>query len=187
MTHSSEAPIAPHWAAFQNLWRKVAVTLFILLVLLWLLGYGPGGKHCQVSVDASDVAGDNAPVSQQTTAAGAMAGDAAGEYGIYSLTSDRNGHTARETHTLMVGEAAGIEGAAPIPGLDDAAIVRLILGDGYVAAAEFEEVDGRMVIKPGDAVSAATPWHYILTFFVTDAAGHSMMEIRTLIVKEEPK
>ncbi len=50
MTDTNEAYSTPHWAGFQSLWRSVAIILFILLLLMWLLGYGPGGKNCQVPV-----------------------------------------------------------------------------------------------------------------------------------------
>lgn len=180
MTYSNEAPLAPHWVAFNSLWRKVAIALSILLVLLWLLGYGPGGKPCQATGGTETAANDGASVSSKTTAAIATAG----EYRIYLLASEREGDTAREMRTLVVGEGAERDGAKPISRLDDAAIVQLILGDGYITTAEIEEIDGRMIVAPGDAVSPTKPWQYVVTFFVTDAAGHPVTEIRTLIVEE---
>jgi len=40
--------ISPRWAGFHRLWIIVAIILFLLLLLLWFLGYGPNGKKCVV-------------------------------------------------------------------------------------------------------------------------------------------
>jgi len=49
--------ISPRWAGFRSLWIFVAIVLFILLLILWflgygpklpLLGYGPNGNKCAV-------------------------------------------------------------------------------------------------------------------------------------------
>ena len=50
MTNFNEAYISPHWADFRRLWWIVAIILFILLLLLWILGYGPGGRNCAIPV-----------------------------------------------------------------------------------------------------------------------------------------
>ena len=45
---NDESNIAPNWSSFRKLWIVVAVILFLLLFLLWLLGYGPGGSKCVI-------------------------------------------------------------------------------------------------------------------------------------------
>jgi outer membrane protein OmpA-like peptidoglycan-associated protein len=50
----SNKQISPEWAGFRSLWVVVAIILFILLLLMWLLGYGPGGRNCQVAPVAVD-------------------------------------------------------------------------------------------------------------------------------------
>lgn len=40
--------VSPYWAGFRRLWIIVAIILFLLLLLLWILGYGPGGSKCAV-------------------------------------------------------------------------------------------------------------------------------------------
>ncbi len=56
MSNSNEI-VSPHWAGYRSLWRIVAIILFLLLALLWflgygpklwLLGYGPNGSKCKV-------------------------------------------------------------------------------------------------------------------------------------------
>ncbi len=48
MSNNTET-ISPRWAGFRSLWIIVAIILFLLLLLLWLLGYGPNGKKCIVA------------------------------------------------------------------------------------------------------------------------------------------
>ncbi len=55
MAHNNEEYISPHWAGFRSLWWIVAILLFLLLLIMWLLGYGPGGKACQVPVEIKTV------------------------------------------------------------------------------------------------------------------------------------
>ncbi|MEE9325907.1 MAG: immunoglobulin-like domain-containing protein [Cocleimonas sp.] len=52
----SNKHILPEWAGFRSLWIVVAIILFILLLLMWLLGYGPGGRNCQVTPTAVNTA-----------------------------------------------------------------------------------------------------------------------------------
>ena len=50
MTYSNEAYISPHWPGFRGLWLIVAIILFVLLFLIWIMGCGPGGRNCVVPV-----------------------------------------------------------------------------------------------------------------------------------------
>ncbi len=45
---NNKETISPRWAGFHRLWIIVAIILFLLLLLLWFLGYGPNGKKCVV-------------------------------------------------------------------------------------------------------------------------------------------
>ena len=40
--------ISPKWSGFRKLWIIVAILLFLLLVALALMGYGPWGTKCDV-------------------------------------------------------------------------------------------------------------------------------------------
>lgn len=40
--------ISPKWADFHKLWINVAIALFVLLLILMALGYGPGGTKSKV-------------------------------------------------------------------------------------------------------------------------------------------
>lgn len=44
----SNERISSNWPGFRRIWGIIAVLLFLLLILMWALGYGPGGKHCEV-------------------------------------------------------------------------------------------------------------------------------------------
>ena len=46
-THDKEK-LSRNWSSFRFIWWIVAILLTLLLLLMWLLGYGPGGKSCQV-------------------------------------------------------------------------------------------------------------------------------------------
>lgn len=43
---------SPHWSGFSRLHKIVAIILAIILLLLWLIGYGPGGSKCASSTVA---------------------------------------------------------------------------------------------------------------------------------------
>ena len=55
MSNINQTYISPHWPAFRSLWWIVAFILFLLLLVLWVMGYGPGGKACQVPVEVRTV------------------------------------------------------------------------------------------------------------------------------------
>lgn len=60
---------APEWGAFRRWYFLIAALLAALVLLLWLLGYGPGGAKCKLpaaSVAAAEVA---APVVAAPAAA----------------------------------------------------------------------------------------------------------------------
>lgn len=46
MTNHNESYISTQWPGFRVLWWVVGIILFIVLLILWLLGYGPGGQEC---------------------------------------------------------------------------------------------------------------------------------------------
>jgi len=35
------------WKAFRRVYWSLAALLAVILLLLWLMGYGPGGRKCQ--------------------------------------------------------------------------------------------------------------------------------------------
>ncbi|WP_299876199.1 OmpA family protein [uncultured Cocleimonas sp.] len=45
---SNNSQISSNWPGFRKIWGVIAVILFLLLLLLWALGYGPGGRNCEV-------------------------------------------------------------------------------------------------------------------------------------------
>jgi|GEM_PF-2292203 len=51
MSQNNQTYVSPHWAGFRSLWWIVAIILFLLLLIMWLMGYGPGGKSCPVPVE----------------------------------------------------------------------------------------------------------------------------------------
>ena len=44
----SNTQIASNWPAYRKVWMIVTVISFLVLLVLWLLGYGPGGSKCVV-------------------------------------------------------------------------------------------------------------------------------------------
>ena len=60
MSNSNEN-VSPHWAGFRSLWIIVAIILFLLLLILWLMGYGPNGSKCVVPPTVVEKIGSIAP------------------------------------------------------------------------------------------------------------------------------
>jgi hypothetical protein len=58
-----ESNVSPRWPGFSSLYTWVAIIIFVLLVVLWLLGYGPGGSNCAIPTMAarSDIGAGAAP------------------------------------------------------------------------------------------------------------------------------
>jgi len=48
MNTYNKEKLSRHWSGFRLIWWIVAILLALLLLLMWLLGHGPGGKSCQV-------------------------------------------------------------------------------------------------------------------------------------------
>ena len=46
---NNQSVVSSNWPGYKRFWIIIAIILFILLLLLWLLGYGPGGKQCQIA------------------------------------------------------------------------------------------------------------------------------------------
>ena len=44
----SDTQIGSNWPAYRRVWLIVAVILLLVLLVLWFLGYGPGGSKCVV-------------------------------------------------------------------------------------------------------------------------------------------
>lgn len=41
-----ESNTGPNWPGYNRIWKKVAIALALLCLLLWLLGFGPGSDRC---------------------------------------------------------------------------------------------------------------------------------------------
>ena len=55
MEHNKEDYLSPHWDGFRKIWWAIAILLFLILLFMWILGYGPGGKQCQVEPEIKTV------------------------------------------------------------------------------------------------------------------------------------
>lgn len=55
--------LAPNWGWFRRIWMVVAVALFLLLVLLAVLGFAPGGRHCPAGACGSGASPVALPVA----------------------------------------------------------------------------------------------------------------------------
>jgi outer membrane protein OmpA-like peptidoglycan-associated protein len=40
--------VSPAWVSFRRVYWTIAATLAVLLLLLWAMGFGPGGRACKV-------------------------------------------------------------------------------------------------------------------------------------------
>jgi K(+)-stimulated pyrophosphate-energized sodium pump len=40
--------ISPAWVSFRRVYWTIAATLAVLLLLFWLMGFGPGGRACKI-------------------------------------------------------------------------------------------------------------------------------------------
>lgn len=50
---NKEGHVSSRWPGFISLYTWVAVILLFILLILWFLGYGPGGNRCAVSTMAA--------------------------------------------------------------------------------------------------------------------------------------
>ena len=64
---------APEWGAFRRWYYLIAGLLAALLLLLWLLGYGPGGSACKLAAASVAAAPVTAPLVQAAPPAVAAA------------------------------------------------------------------------------------------------------------------
>jgi K(+)-stimulated pyrophosphate-energized sodium pump len=67
---SATLGFAPEWNNFRRWWITIAVLLALLLLLLWLVGYGPGGAACKRAIAgaACDVPAAAAPAAASPAA-----------------------------------------------------------------------------------------------------------------------
>ena len=57
-----ESTIAANWPSFSDLWKLVIIIWVIILILLWVFGFGPGGKNCQSATVAGADCGEESVV-----------------------------------------------------------------------------------------------------------------------------
>lgn len=62
MSYSNEAIIVPNWPGFSRVWKIVAIILFVLLVILWLIQASPWSKN-------GGVCGAQSPAAASDTSA----------------------------------------------------------------------------------------------------------------------
>ncbi len=55
MNYLNESTISPNWPAFSWLWKIVAIVLFLLLALLWLLNASPWSKNGGICAPAEKI------------------------------------------------------------------------------------------------------------------------------------
>ncbi len=75
---SNETYVVPNWDSFSHTWKTVAIVLLILVLLLWLLGFGPGGRNCGSNVVAADAEAEHCGAADNNGAAIATGSAAAG-------------------------------------------------------------------------------------------------------------
>lgn len=86
----NETFIVPNWSNFSALWKKVCLILAGLIIFLWLLGFGPGGRNCPdnaTQTEHSKAATANGNVN--TTALNTM------DYAVPAYTLKQNAATAK--------------------------------------------------------------------------------------------
>jgi outer membrane protein OmpA-like peptidoglycan-associated protein len=156
--------ISPRWAGFSRLWKIVAIILFLLLALLWFLGYGPklwllghgpNGNKCAV-----------APTVVEKIV----------EMPVEKIVNVEKLITAPDT-------------VAPRLGIKGASIVKMMVGESYSDSGiiAIDNIDSKVDVKVTGKVDTKTPGKYMLTYTATDAAGNKSSETRTVIVEAAPK
>ncbi|MFK7732076.1 MAG: OmpA family protein [Pseudomonadales bacterium] len=82
---SNETYVVPNWDGFSHIWKIVAIVLLILVLLLWLLGYGPGGRNCGTNVVAADADAEQCGITDNK---GAVIAAGAGAAGVAAADDD---------------------------------------------------------------------------------------------------
>jgi len=132
MSYNNEATISPNWPAFSRLWKIVAIILFLLLVILWLLQASPWSKNggvCAAQPAATDTlapflnlncspvvhippgtryddpgaaAMDNIDGEATVIVSGEVDSNTPGEYVLTYTATDKSGNTSSATRTVIV-------------------------------------------------------------------------------------
>lgn len=160
MLSQDEKKISPLWAMFKSTWLIIAITLFLLLVLLWLLGYGPD-RTCEVNNGTNTVTGT------ATTSSVYVGPD---------LTLNRFVPSSIDT-----GDATS--GSYPVA--DNLSIVRIPLGSRFfdVGASAVDNLGHKVAVKVIGEVDTSTQGKYLLTYEAIDAMGNLSRQTRTVIVE----
>lgn len=74
---NNDTYMVPEWPGFSRLVKLVAIILALLLLLFWLLGYGPGGRNCEATPVAAATEQCNTAEKSTDSAAALTAGGAA--------------------------------------------------------------------------------------------------------------
>jgi len=156
MSNSREI-VSPHWAGFRRLWIIVAIILFLLLLILWflgygpklpLLGYGPNGNKCAVAPTVVE-------------------------------------KIIEKEKIVNIEKLVPVpDTIAPRLGLKGASAMQLFVGENFTdeGVIALDNVDSKVDVKVTGKVDTNTAGEYVLTYTATDAAGNTTTETRKVIV-----
>lgn len=148
-----------HWHTFFRIWRNVALILLALVVLLWLFGYGPGGRHCtDVTTEAPVVDSASAESGKTNLIADFIAAERLVSPDRHPPLVRLNGPTRM---TLPIGQAFDDPGAVAVDG-----------------------IDGELDVVTSGQVVHALPGEYVMSYSARDAAGNVSRITRTVVVTD---
>ncbi len=147
--------ISSGWSGWRTLWWIVALILLFLLVILWLMGYGPGGKKCVVPPTIVE------KIIEKRVE-------------VEKIVNVEKPAAAPDTMAPKLSLLGSSEMKIPIG--------KQFVDRGATA---LDDVGGETVVKVTGLVDINKPGEYMLTYTSTDAAGNVSKATRKVIVVDE--
>ncbi len=177
MDNNNQQHISSRWSGYRKIWWFITIVLLILLLALWLLGYGgPGSKNCPLPANnvVEEKLIDN---PQHLQRIGVLEKENAKIAGLLQRIKELEG--------AGTGNLVTADGFAPVINLNNGAVVQyLSVGDNYseAGATAIDNVDGILSVTSRGSVDTTKAGSYTIYYSVTDAAGNTTETTRTIIV-----
>ncbi len=185
MSNNTET-ISPRWAGFHRLWIIVAIIPFLLLLLLWLLGYGPNGKKCVVpptiveKIVEQQVEVDSPKLLSRI---GSLEKENSGIKGLQAkiVELQNKAPTIKTVEKLVTAP----DTLAPRLGIKGSSTMSMLVGESFTdeGVIALDNIDNKVDVKVTGKVDTNTAGEYVLTYTATDAAGNTSTETRKVIVE----
>lgn len=178
--------VSPHWADFHRLWATVAIILFLLLLLLWLLDYGPNGSNLIVpptiveKIVEKQVEVDSPKLLNRI---GSLEKENAGIKDLQAkIVALQNQAPIIKTVEKLVTAPDTLAPRLTIKGLST---MHMLAGEGFTdeGVIALDNIDSKVNVNVSGEVDTHKAGTYTLTYTSTDAAGNTATIKRKVTVE----